>query len=103
MQPPEIYSLLYGKKCVSMVAKLRTSSHNLRIEMGRRTGTIRELRLCYCGNDIENENHFLLECNLYYEIRRKYNIRNTSVSEVLNNEKLVKYIYELFEKRKEYV
>ena len=50
------------------MGKLRTSSHSLQVEMGRRTGTSRERRLCKCGVDIEDEKHFLSECLLSDDI-----------------------------------
>ena len=83
-----------------MIGKLRTSSHNLQVEMGRRTGTSRERRLCTCGLNVEDEKHFLTECLLYDDIRRKYDIRGLSVSNILNNETYTDYIHELYEKRK---
>ena len=43
---PTIYKNLKLHKHMSMVGKLRTSSHNLHIEMGRRTGKGRERRVC---------------------------------------------------------
>ena len=36
MSTPEIYQNITSHKHVSMIGKLRTSSHNLRVEMGRR-------------------------------------------------------------------
>ena len=33
---PEVYRSLFGHKKVSMIAKLRTTTHNLQIDMGRR-------------------------------------------------------------------
>ena len=58
------------------VAKLRSASHNLRIEAGRRcVPKIPEhLRICqYCSsNEIENEFHFLFPCNLNKCIRKRF-------------------------------
>ena len=103
LQVPQIYLSLRKKKVVSMLAKLRTSSHNLKVEMGRRMGIDRDQRLCHCGQDIEHEKHFLLDCDAYYDIRRKYDItRDLSVAMVLDNEKYVKYIGDLVEERKKY-
>ena len=104
LETPQIYEQLANKKLVSMIAKLRTSSHNLRIEMGRRTGTSREQRICHCGNDIETERHFLLECGLYHEMRAKHHIESmqTPVA-LLNNVEYVNFIRDCFDERKKYV
>ena len=57
--------------------KLRISSHDLEIERGRYTNTPRELRICnWCNismgkKTIENEYHFLFECDLYATLRAK--------------------------------
>ena len=100
LKTPQIYKQVYDKKDVSMMAKLRTSSHNLQIEMGRRTHTPADQRLCHCGENVENEEHFLLRCESYEEIRRKHNINNIKISELLDNETYIQYIHELWEKRK---
>ena len=61
------------------LARLRLSSHSLRIESGR-YGQIRISRnegvrqFCSTG-DIEDENHFLLVCTMYIELRVKYRNR----------------------------
>lgn len=44
--------------------KLRLSDHNLEIEKGRYFKTPRDERLCKTCHVIENEEHFLLHCNL---------------------------------------
>ena len=101
LEPPIIYNKLFNKSQVSMVAKLRLSSHNLSVEMGRRTGLSREQRLCHCGVDVETEKHFLLDCGLYHEIREKYDVSNDlSVSRLLNDVNYVRYIKECMDTRK---
>ena len=69
-----------------MISKLRLSSHNLQIEMGRRTGTLEINRKCHHCSEVENEQHFLLECERYLDIRSKYKIvnHNQNVSKILN-------------------
>ena len=57
--------------------KIRISSHALEIESGRYIDTPRDLRICnWCkcsmGSDVvEDENHFLFECDLYASLRSK--------------------------------
>ena len=103
LEIPSIYNYINHKKHISMVAKLRTSSHNLRIEMGRRVGQLREQRVCHCGEAVEDEFHFLCECGFYDEVRRRHGIVRESVEEILSDAKYVGYIKELVEKRKELV
>ena len=86
-----------------MVAGLRMSAHNLQIEMGRRTRTPREDRKCICG-DIEDEEHFLLQCNLYKDIRDEHRIdKNTNIVRMLDDESAMNYLKKLYERRKEMV
>ena len=55
------------------MARLRTGSSDLRIETGRWMGAQEVDRLCWvCGQGaIENEEHFLLECVSYEDLRKK--------------------------------
>lgn len=98
LESPSLYNTIYGEKNVSTIAKLRTITHNLQIDMGRRTATPRENRKCHCG-DVEDEDHFLLRCDAYQNIRRKYSIFNTTISAILNNSDLLPYIIELYKER----
>ena len=54
------------------ICKLRISSHYLAIESGRYNNTPRPQRMCtVCNsNEIEDEFHFLLICDLYTDIRK---------------------------------
>lgn len=96
--------------------RLILSSHNLCIETGRwhRPHSIpREDRLCITCNKLEDEYHFLVECNLYNDLRKrylpKYYWSNPSMFKVKlllesKNEykirKICTYIYKAFELRK---
>ena len=53
------------------LVRFRISSHQLRIETGRYEKIPRDERICYfcTGNKIEDENHFLLDCKAYSQIR----------------------------------
>ena len=69
---------IVNRKHRNALAKLRLSSHNLKIESGRHTGTrariARENRKCIIcnSNDIEDEFHFVLICPVFNDIRRIY-------------------------------
>jgi hypothetical protein len=58
----------------NVIAKIRLSSHNLLIEVGRHSNIERSQRKCiYCDkNDIEDEFHFILICPKYSSLRTKY-------------------------------
>ena len=75
------YSFAYGKAYAYSMAKLRCSNHNLRIETGRRDNTPPELRYCRLCNtqEVENEQHFLVEC-------RKYGVQRKQLFETAENE-----------------
>ena len=83
---------------VAMIGKLRTSTHSLHIEMGVRSGTARDQRLCHCGLAVEDEKYFLLECEAYSDIRRKHGI-DVGLGEVLGDNKYIQYVAELMERR----
>ena len=61
------------------ISKLRCSDHSLEIEKGRHkkgnTRTQPHDRLCtLCKNEeIEDEEHFLLKCDIFNSLRKKYN------------------------------
>ena len=56
-------------------SRLRTSSHRLAIETGRWAKPISKPiceRVCFSCKLIEDEFHFILECNIYTEVRQQY-------------------------------
>ena len=83
------------------VAKIRTVSHRLMIEVGRHGRNRKPIdeRLCHCG-EVESEEHFLLRCVTYEHIRKRYNI-NTALllSDVLDSNNIERYINDLYEIR----
>ena len=59
------------------LSRFQISNHNLEIELGRHKNNLRENRVCKICEDeniqvIENEIHFVLECDAYSHIGRKY-------------------------------
>lgn len=55
------------------ISKFRLSNHRLMIETGRHRGLGKEERFCpFCPNKVEDEYHFLFECNTYKHQRLIY-------------------------------
>ena len=79
-----VFQIDHRLLCVSnrsFTTKLRISSHNLHIETGRHKRpkkTPVENRYCtYCtGKNIEDEMHFVCDCELYKNIRTKFFEKN---------------------------
>ena len=100
-------------------SRLRMSSHRLEIESGRWTRPIRTPiadRKCSLCNVIEDEFHFILECNMFVELRKKFNAkyywnRPNMIKFIAlinnNNEscirKLSTFIFQAFKRRSELV
>ena len=54
-----------------LVTRFRTGSHSLAIEVGRYSNTVRENRLCKCGDGIQTVWHVISECKDTRDIVRK--------------------------------
>ena len=53
-------------------SKLRLSHHCLEIEKDRHKRTVKNHRFCpFCPESVENEEHFLLQCQTYRYLRNK--------------------------------
>ncbi len=100
LETPTYYNDIYNYRQVSMIAKLRVSMHNLQVEMGRRSRTPRDLRLCQCEQSVEDELHFLTQCVFYNDIRLNHRVSgNTKLCEILNDKQYVEYIDLLYKHR----
>ena len=100
-----------------ILTQFRISNHNLEVEIGRRDSVLMEDRICKICNQngdivLEDELHFLLFCQAYENIRRKFSIcddlvcRNFELffSIMSNNNptsqlQLAKYLNEAFHRR----
>ena len=63
------------KKFQTSLSRLRMSSHRLEVETGRWTRpekTLFENRKCKFCNKLEDEYHFVLQCELHKELRKRY-------------------------------
>ena len=89
-----------------ILTKIRCSDHCLEIEKGRHRNIPRNDRICkLCDkNEIETEDHFLLRCNIYCQLRATYNIGlNMTVNELFSDTNAVqlgKYLVEAMNLRK---
>ena len=100
LETPTYYNDIYNYRQVSMIAKLRVSMHNLQVEMGRRSRTPRDLRLCQCEQSVEDELHFLTQCAFYNDIRLNHRVSgNTKLCAILNDKQYVEYIDLLYKHR----
>ena len=63
--------LSHGLRCIN--SQMRTSSHQLEIEIGRLKGVLAKDRICQlCQRETEIELHFICHCPIYYEIRGRF-------------------------------
>ena len=88
-----------------VITKFKCSDHQLEIERGRYTGTPRPERLCkLCThNAVETEEHFLMDCPFYNQLREKHNLSGmTNVNNFMDGldpVKMANYLKEAFENR----
>ena len=95
--PSNSLELITNLKHRRAVAKLRVGNHNLRIETGRHSypKLPEHLRICQncSSNEVENEEHFVLNCSRYNTIRKSlidYIVRNYSDFSSLDaNQKII--------------
>ena len=67
-------------------------------------GKERDKRICYnCQlNEVEDEEHFLLKCTTYQDLRKKYHMTANNINDFLNTENqenLAKFLLAAFELR----
>ena len=113
---PESYLNITNYKIRNAIAKIRLSSHTLQIEKGRHINISLSNRKCiFCkSNSIEDEVHFLFECDNYTNERSEFmksldiplNMTSSDIFILLFNStdlfilsKLGKFIIKCFKKR----
>lgn len=99
LEKSNIYTSYTPWSKLQYMIKLRTISHDLIDEIGRRKNIPKELRICHCQKSTETEEHFLLYCESYNDIRFKYGIANIELKNILN-ENFLDYTNELVARRK---
>ena len=82
-----------SRKQRSALAKFRSGTAPIGVELGRYNCTPYEERLCFhCNDSIEDECHVLFHCPLYHDIRQdmvtQMNILVDNVDELSEGEKL---------------
>ena len=66
----EDYLKINDEKGRRLLSKIRSGTNFLRIETGRREGLHKKDRTCWFGcRAVEDENHFLLKCHMYNDLR----------------------------------
>ena len=76
---------------------MRTSSHRLRVETGRWINMNRNLRLCKCKLEVQDERHVLTKCPLTKHLRDSFG-RDIQYPEILFNPQSIKefkFIYDV--------
>ena len=98
--PSNSLELITNLKHRRAVAKLRVGNHNLRIETGRHSypKLPEHLRICQncSSNEIENEEHFVLNCSKYDTIRKSlidYIVRNYSDFSSLDANQKITFLF----------
>ena len=88
MSPSSIYNSMLSDYYRIIISRWRLSNHRLRIETGRYTKPItqRKDRVCTLCNVLEDEEHVILICPRYAEVRLKYEnvVTNTNIHNFLN-------------------
>jgi len=104
MRVSEYYlDIFKDNRFITAMARLRCSSHCLRVETGRRENLLFDERICFlCDDgDVEDECHFLLKCSFFNDYRMKYfpsclNVRPTMTNFITfmtsTNEQVLKEI-----------
>ncbi len=70
LQTEPYLKMIYYRSHRSALAKFRCGVVALSIETGRYTGVAEENRTCFnCNDEVENEEHVLINCDLYADLR----------------------------------
>ena len=88
--------LVQYPKYRTALSKFRTSSHTLAIERGRHTNPKTPLEKCICRtcNELDNEIHFLVDCQMFSNERRVLFTKNhEKILKFLNINKLCKFTF----------
>ena len=66
-----------------IISQFRIGNHHLNIETGRhkRPKIPPEQRMCHFCNSVEDESHFLIDCQMYNDSRRDYNFPSFGTSQ----------------------
>ena len=101
LKRPHIYNNFIPTNKLHKMTRIRTVSHTLEIELGRHGRNRVDIanRLCHC-EEVETEEHFLLNCTYYTHIRQKYGILDSdNVETVLERTNITNYVWDLHNTR----
>ena len=103
---PAKYIDLSNFKKRKTIARIRCSNHCLEIEKGRHRNIDRANRTCKICTDkvVEDEEHFLLKCKTYENLRNKYQIPTDNAADIMNcetQENLAHFLISAFTMRNE--
>lgn len=90
-----VYNIHYNELDRIILTRYRTGAHTLAIERGRWTSpiTLRENRVCVCGNTIQSLKHCLLYCPLLANTRSI--IDSSSLEKAINSNNIIQFISEM--------
>ncbi|MCO5610717.1 hypothetical protein L7F22_064958 [Adiantum nelumboides] len=75
IETPEYMQIYMPHHLRVVIGQLRVSSHQLAIERGRAQGIPREERICQiCQTEVESEEHMVIRCPAYSELRSRYTL-----------------------------
>jgi hypothetical protein len=92
-----IYASNIPEQARKAATQMRTSSHNLKIETGRWSRTLRENRLCQCGHGVQDETHVLTSCQLTENLHPPF----SSTTEAMENNNIGFICLNIFNRLKE--
>ena len=72
-----------------LVTRFRTGSHSLQIEIGRYSNTLRETRLCLCGEAVQTVWHIFMECDLTSDIGNRNYLNIHEILELIQSSQLL--------------
>ncbi|MCO5594472.1 hypothetical protein L7F22_048502 [Adiantum nelumboides] len=78
IETPEYMQIYMPHRLRVAIGQLRVSSHQLAIKSGTASGIPREERICQlCRAEVESEEHQVIRCPAYSELRAQYPLRPT--------------------------
>ena len=79
------------------MTRFRLSSHRLKVETGRWSRIEKNLRLCSCSNQVQDEFHVLNNCDISHNLRTEFNQLNFNIPDIFESdpEQLTRFFHNL--------